>query len=160
MSKQSIVKRGFIGTSVILLLAAIGFYLRTLNQASEDETSILTAEAMANPSQVDGAIEVWGWGIAAKSLNQLVPAFNRKYPKVTVDVNMTGANMQTRFFLSLAAGAGAPDVSQLQIREAPKYAETGQLIQALCRIRYRGGDAELDLVLVGQAPGGGTAATS
>jgi len=40
---------------------------------------------------------------------------------------MTGANLQSRFLLSLSAGVGAPDISQLQLREAPRYSITQKL---------------------------------
>ncbi len=74
--------------------------------------------------QLEGDVQVWGWNIAAASLNKLVPAFNERYPGVNVHVNMTGANLQSRFLLSLSAGVGAPEVSQLQLAEAARYART------------------------------------
>lgn len=79
------------------------------------------------PGQIRGELEVWSWNIAAKSLQKLTPAFNRSYPHVRVNVDMTGARMQARLLLSLAAEVGAPDVSQLQLAEAPRYIATGKL---------------------------------
>lgn len=80
------------------------------------------------PSQdVHGDITVWSWNIAAKALQDLSPAFEKRDPGARVNVDMTGANMQTRFMLSLAAGVGAPDVSQLQLTDAPHYIATGKL---------------------------------
>lgn len=79
------------------------------------------------PASVEGDLQVWGWNIAAGSLNKLVPAYNAIYPNVAVRVNMTGANLQSRFLLSLSAGVGAPDISQLQLAEAPRYALTRRL---------------------------------
>jgi lactose/L-arabinose transport system substrate-binding protein len=87
----------------------------------------LIADACPDPNQLTGRIVVWGWNIAAKSLQKLVPAFSRRCPNVEVEVEMTGANLQTRFLLSLSAGVGAPDVSQLQMVDAPKYIATGRL---------------------------------
>lgn len=84
-------------------------------------------DAPIDPAKVTGHIEVWGWNIAAKSLAKLTPDFNARYPNVSVNVDMTGANLQTRFLLSLSAGVGAPDVSQLQMVDAPKYIATGRL---------------------------------
>lgn len=79
------------------------------------------------PSDFRGDLQVWGWNIAAASLNKLVPAFNTKYPNVVVHVNMTGTNLQSRFLLSLSANVGAPDISQLQLAEAARYARTRKL---------------------------------
>lgn len=87
----------------------------------------LTADARADPNLAAGQLDVWGWSIAAKSLRKLVPAFNRKFPNISVNVDMTGANMQTRFLLSLSAGVGAPDISQLQMVDAPKYIATRRM---------------------------------
>lgn len=81
----------------------------------------------APPQQVRGTITVWSWNIAAKALQDITPAFEQRYPDARVNVDMTGANMQTRFMLSLAAGVGAPDVSQLQLTDAPHYIATGRL---------------------------------
>ena len=72
-------------------------------------------------------ITVWSWNIAAKSLQHLAPDFERKHPAVKVNVDMTGARMQTRLMLSLAAGVGAPDVSQFELTDAPRYIATGRL---------------------------------
>ena len=78
-------------------------------------------------SQVHGDITAWSWNIAAKSLQDLTPAFEQHDPGVHVTVDMTGARMTTRLMLSLAAGVGAPDVSQLQCQDAPHYSATGRL---------------------------------
>ena len=82
---------------------------------------------LQQPERVQGKITVWGWNIAAKSLKSLVPRFNERWPNVEPDVQVSGANLQTRFLLSLAAGTGAPDVMQLQAHETPRYVATGRL---------------------------------
>lgn len=81
------------------------------------------------PARPDGKVmvEVWSWDIAAFSLDGLVPAFTKDRPGVDVWINRSGANMQSRFLLSLAGGVGAPDVCQLQEREAGKFTATGRL---------------------------------
>jgi len=72
-------------------------------------------------------LQIWAWNIAAASLNMLTPGFSQAQPECHIHVNMTGANMQSRFLLSLSAGVGAPDLMQLQVREVPRYAVTGKL---------------------------------
>src|SRR4051812_17843410 len=61
--------------------------------------------------KVDGKAqtEIWSWNIAAMSLNNLVPDFEKGHPATRIDVKMNGANVATRFLLSLAADTGAPD---------------------------------------------------
>lgn len=80
------------------------------------------------PSKVKGRITEWSWNIAAKALKHLTPAFNQRYPNVQVNVDMTGARMEARVLLALAAGVGAPDVTQFQISDAQRYISTGKLL--------------------------------
>jgi lactose/L-arabinose transport system substrate-binding protein len=79
------------------------------------------------PANVSGAPVIWGWNIAAASLEKIIPAFNEIYPNVKAHVSPTGMNLQSRFLLSLSAGVGAPDISQLQLAEAVRYARTRKL---------------------------------
>src|SRR5262249_31794326 len=79
-------------------------------------------------AQIRGHVNVWSWNIAAKSLQHLTPAFEAKYPHVKVVVDMTGARMQARLLLSLAAGVGAPDVSPFERSAAPHYLATHNLL--------------------------------
>ncbi|MBP8128718.1 MAG: extracellular solute-binding protein [Candidatus Hydrogenedentes bacterium] len=103
----------------LLLLAACPL------SAGADAT--LSPTESVDAAALHGGLQVWGWNIAAASLNKLVPAFNARFPHVAVNVNMTGANLQSRFLLSLSAGVGAPDISQLQLAEAQRYAVTRRL---------------------------------
>lgn len=72
-------------------------------------------------------VEVWGWNIAAESLDLLAPDFEADHSGIDVRVVRSGANLQSRFLLGMAAGVGAPDISQLQEREAAKFTATGRL---------------------------------
>ncbi|MFA6242049.1 MAG: extracellular solute-binding protein, partial [Candidatus Hydrogenedentales bacterium] len=90
-------------------------------------------------SSVHGALNVWGWNIAAASLINLIPSFNERYPNVKVDVVMSGTSMQSRFLLSLAAEVGAPDVYQLQMYDAPRFSPSGRLLDLTERAKkYEG----------------------
>ena len=109
----------------LVCLTVIG--LLGCGRETSPDASPPLAPLPVDPNHVSGRIEAWGWNIAAKSLNKLVPAFNRKFPHVAVKVEMTGANLQTRFLLSLSAGVGAPEVSQLQMVDAPKYIATERM---------------------------------
>ena len=116
----------------MLLTRAIGYlgYCTRLIVCSALSIGILltlnTATAQP-PSEINGKIEIWSWNIAAASLQKLIPPFQQRYPHVDARVTMNGTNMQSRFLLSLSAGVGAPDVSQLQLTDALFYAQTGRL---------------------------------
>jgi ABC-type glycerol-3-phosphate transport system substrate-binding protein len=73
-------------------------------------------------------VEVWSWNIAAKSLDQIVPAFEAQHPDTQIVITRNGTNMQSRLLLSLAADTGAPDVTQLQQAETPKFIQTKHLL--------------------------------
>lgn len=87
----------------------------------------VTLKAEKAPESLNADLQVWAWNIAAASLNELAPGFEKQFPGCKLFVNMTGRNLQSRFLLSLSAGVGAPDVAQLQQREAPRYGMTGKL---------------------------------
>lgn len=87
-------------------------------------TSELADAGMVRPQ---GELTVWSWNIAAKSLQHLAPEFEKTQPAVKVSVDMTGARMLTRLMLAMAAGVGAPDVSQLELTDAPRYISTERL---------------------------------
>lgn len=105
-------------------VAGLGF-LAFAVQGWAGEPLYLSASPI--PENVRGEIQIWAWNIAAASLNELAPGFEKQYPNCHIHVNMTGTNLQSRFLLSLSAGVGAPDISQLQAREAPRYGITGKL---------------------------------
>lgn len=84
---------------------------------------------LANPEALQGDLQVWSWNIAAASLRQLIPSFQERFPGVAVRIEMNGTNAASRFLLSLSAGVGAPDIVQLQAREAPRYTATGRLTE-------------------------------
>ncbi len=87
-----------------------------------------TVRPIEDPSAVQGEITVWAWNIAAKGLREVLPDFNKQYPNVKVDINMTGGQMLQRLLTSLAAGVGAPDVAQLETRYLERYTITGRLM--------------------------------
>ena len=117
----------FIGWTIAI--AFVASLLASLNPGGRAAGSRqpIDPRKLAHPEQVTGNITVWGWNIAAKSLGSIVPAFNKRYPHVAVNVEMTGASVQTRFLLSLSSGRGAPDVTELQSYETPRYIATRRM---------------------------------
>ena len=85
-------------------------------------------QPIENPEAVSGDITVWGWNIAAKGLREVLPQFEKEYPNVNVQVNMTGGQMVQRLLTSLAAGVGAPDVVQIETPFIERFTITGRLV--------------------------------
>lgn len=82
----------------------------------------------AEDAPLEAELQVWSWNIATKALQAVTPEFNQQHPGVHMAIAMTGPDLQSRLFLSLSAGVGAPDIVQLQANEAMRYAATGKLV--------------------------------
>jgi len=80
------------------------------------------------PNSLKGEVNIWAWNIAAGSLQKLLPEFNAKYPNIKVNISKTGWQVQSRLLLSLSAGVGAPDATQLLVTETQRYTSTGRLM--------------------------------
>ena len=79
--------------------------------------------AGAEEPKLSGTITVWSWDVAAKALEAVVPAFNAKYPDVTVKIEDVG-NQPTydRGLAGCAAGgAGMPDVYTVENQESEVF---------------------------------------
>ena len=107
-------------TASLCLLALTG-----CGAKSTQESALPVSSLPAN--QIHGDVQVWSWDIAAKSLQDLTPAFERAHPHERVTVDQTGAGMLMRLMLSLASGTGAPDITQMEAQDAPRFIGTGQL---------------------------------
>ena len=87
-------------------------------------TTLATMAVLACPAWAadapSGTITVWGWNIAAESLEHLVPDFNAAHPGVTVKVvNMGHSDLHDRVAADCAAGGGdMPDVTIVENQEA------------------------------------------
>ncbi len=112
-----------------LVVCCIGLFVLRFQRTGSKPGAAVAAQVVSDlgAPHPEGKISVWSWNIAAKSLQHLAPRFERIQPAVKVDIDMTGARMQTRLMLSLAAGVGAPDVSQFELTDAPRYIATGRL---------------------------------
>lgn len=112
---------------VMFRCCANGF-LVVLLSAAGCAAPVSRHEASCPDAAPKAELEVWGWNIAAGSLEKLVPAFNDRYPDIHVSIHMSGTDMQSRFLLSLVAGVGAPDISQLQLVDAPRFGPSGRMM--------------------------------
>jgi len=110
--------------SMFVLTIFIAFTLQIFAANAELQSNINSD----NNEAIHAEIEVWAWNIAAASLKDVLPLFNAAYPNIKVNINMCQTNMQSRFLLSLSAGIGAPDISQLELGEVQKYISTKKMM--------------------------------
>jgi multiple sugar transport system substrate-binding protein len=84
------------------------------------------AAAVAAALQRPATLTVWAW---APQTAGIVKAFEKQYPKVTVNlVNAgTGSAEYTKLENAIKAGSGAPDVAQIEYYALPQFALQGAL---------------------------------
>jgi multiple sugar transport system substrate-binding protein len=86
----------------------------------------ITAADIAAALQKKSTITVWAW---APQVKDIVAAFEKKYPNVTVNlVNAgTATDEYTKLQNAVKAGSGVPDVAQIEYYALPQFALTGSL---------------------------------
>ena len=84
------------------------------------------AAAVAAALQQPTTLTVWAW---APQTADIVKAFEKQYPKITVDlVNAgTGSAEYSKLENAIKAGSGAPDVAQIEYYALPQFALQGAL---------------------------------
>jgi multiple sugar transport system substrate-binding protein len=84
------------------------------------------AAAMAAALQQKSSITVWAW---APQTKDIVTAFEKKYPNVTIKlVNAgTATTEYTKLQNAVKAGSGVPDVAQIEYYALPQFALAGSL---------------------------------
>ncbi|NEC21001.1 ABC transporter substrate-binding protein [Streptomyces parvus] len=72
-------------------------------------------------------LTVWSW---SGSLPDVAKAFEKKYPKIKVNVQNVGtaAEQYTKLQNAIKAGKGAPDLATIEYNAIPQYALTGALV--------------------------------
>ena len=105
-----------------ILLSLLLLVLTTCGQKEQVEIEILP-EITAD---TETTIEIWSWNVAAKALDDLVPRFNEKYPKIKVNVTEYGGTeiVTERATVVLNSGKGMPDILQVESDFVQTYAET------------------------------------
>jgi multiple sugar transport system substrate-binding protein len=85
-----------------------------------------SASSIAAALQQPTTLTLWAWAPQSKDI---VAAFEKKYPKVTVNlVNAgTATTEYTKLQNAIKAGSGAPDIAQIEYYALPQFALSGSL---------------------------------
>jgi lactose/L-arabinose transport system substrate-binding protein len=71
-----------------------------------------------------GTLTVWGWAGTYEGIESQIPAFNEKYPDVTVNVNVFDWDtVHTNLLNSIVAGTGAPDLCAIDVVRLTQYTD-------------------------------------
>lgn len=101
--------------------------------ACSSGSSTGSATTAGNATQITAALQkestitVWTWGGPIKDV---AAAFEKKYPKITVNVVNagTGNDEYTKLQNAIKAGSGAPDVAQIEYFALPQFALSKSLV--------------------------------
>jgi multiple sugar transport system substrate-binding protein len=123
-------RRAIAAAALGLAVTATGAACSSSPSSSSGSTP--TASASASASSIAAALQqkssitVWAW---APQVKDIVTAFEKKYPNVTVNlVNAgTGTAEYTKLQNAVKAGSGAPDVAQIEYYALPQFALSGSL---------------------------------
>lgn len=89
--------------------------------------AVAAARGLTVPSRAaaqSGTLTVWGWPGTVEGLQSQIQRFNEKYPDVTVDIQVYGADdVSTNLLNSIIAGTGAPDLCAIDVLELAQYAD-------------------------------------
>ncbi|MBN1516635.1 extracellular solute-binding protein [Candidatus Sumerlaeota bacterium] len=73
-------------------------------------------------------LEVWSWNVAGNCLLDANEDFKKEYPEIDSELIITSTMVQQRLMLSLISGVGAPDVTQYEAVDAPRYNISGRML--------------------------------
>ena len=105
-----ITRRRFLSTSALAAAGALG------------STRGLTAAPPA--AAQSGTLTVWGWDGTYEGIESQIPAFNQKYPDVTVNMNVFDyETVHTNLLNSIVAGTGAPDLCAIDVLRLTQYVD-------------------------------------
>ena len=109
-------------------IAAAGLTACSSSSSGSGSSSGSTASAsdIAAALQKKSTITVWGWAPQDKDI---VTAFEKKYPNVTVNLVNAGTSTTeyTKLQNAIKAGSGVPDVAQIEYYALPQFALAGSV---------------------------------
>jgi multiple sugar transport system substrate-binding protein len=94
--------------------------------SSASSGSTANASAIAAALQKKSTLNVWAWAPQDKDI---VAAFEKKYPNVTVNLENEGTSTTeyTKLQNAIKAGSGIPDVAQIEYYALPQFALAGSV---------------------------------
>lgn len=137
LSKYSTTEKVVFSSIALLVLGILGTlgYLIFSNREIPTETpktppATSSYVAPKTPVADEGSIEIWSWNTAAKALRDLVPAFNKIYPNITVVVKEIPYNeANDKFRLTFTTGnVNVPDIWDTEGPVTNEYIKAGALL--------------------------------
>lgn len=108
-----------------ILAASLAACAPSASSGGDDTTA--TQEEIDAALQKESTITFWTW---APQAEDIVAAFEKKYPKIDVKLENvgTGNDHYTKLQNAIKAGTGAPDVAQIEYYAFPQFALSDSLV--------------------------------
>ncbi|MYR89104.1 extracellular solute-binding protein, partial [Streptomyces sp. SID685] len=112
-----------IGTAVLMTSGLSACGSDSDGSAPQSVSSADIRKALDKPAQ----LTVWSW---SASLPDVAKAFEKKYPKIKIDVKNvgTGPDQYAKLQNAVKAGSGAPDLATVEYSAIPQFALGGSLV--------------------------------
>ena len=125
MEKHQITRREFIK---LLGLSATSIGLAScVSQPAPTGVSAPTAAATAaTAAEPEGKVVAWAWDPLNAAFESVIPGFQKKYPKITVEVvNVPWDDIHTKLTAAIEAGSGGPDACSVEGYIMPTFTGPG-----------------------------------
>lgn len=121
---------GLVGLlAAVAVVGSIAYLLLQSKRTAPVPATSSNLKPSQAPSKEEGTVVVWAWNIAAKSLNALVPEFNKIYPNIKVQVlEIPYDKANKEFRLAINSGSGFPDVWMSEGPVTWEYIQRGALL--------------------------------
>ena len=125
-------RRAIAAVAIGLVVTATAAACSSSSSTSSTGTPTTSSTSSASPSSIAAALQqkssitVWAW---APQVKDIVAAFEKQYPNVTVNLVNAGTSTveYTKLQNAVKAGSGAPDVAQIEYYALPQFALAGSL---------------------------------
>ena len=126
MAQKYIDRRSFLKVAGLTVAAAPFLsYCTSAPQATTAPAAPVEPTAAA-PTALEGKVTVWAWEPLDGAFNAVVPEFQKKYPKIQVEVvNVPWDDIHTKLTAAIEAGSGGPDLCAVEGYIMPSFAGPG-----------------------------------
>ena len=97
-----------------IIIAALSIFI--LISCSQKKVTENTDAWTEITPETETTIEVWGWNLAAEHMKETIASFNKKYPKIKVNVTKFGgpAVLKQKLYVAFGANENLPNLVQME----------------------------------------------
>jgi ABC-type glycerol-3-phosphate transport system substrate-binding protein len=127
---ESTMKKGMLAAVLLVIALLVSACSGSPSGGTANEAPANSDNTTANSGEISGDIDVWLYtdNVIQDPIKKLLPEFNKKYPKVKVNIiPVNGSDTAAKFMSAVSSGKGVPDVLQTSDNYAHLFAMQGAL---------------------------------